>query len=138
MSKKLLQIEKQLEQALKTVRALLNGPDWSTMDTMDVIKETVAECYGVTVDNLHAKKKAVAFSVPRQVSMFLCCELTNNTNYHIGFAHGGRDHAATLYAKSNISNRCETEKDFKERVDKVRAVVQQRLQQVAGASSKTS
>lgn len=135
-SKKLLKVEKQLEQALKLVRALLNGPDWSAMDTMDVIKETVAECYGVTVEDINAKKKAVAFAVPRQVSMFLCCELTSNTNYHIGFAHGGRDHAATLYAKSNIQNRIDTDNKFKERVDKVRAVVQQRLQQVAGAAAK--
>ena len=73
------------------------------------IQQAVAEFYQIPPDEMKAKKRTRTISYPRQVAMYLCRELTEESLPTIGFAFGGRDHTTVLHACSKI--RADMEED---------------------------
>lgn len=51
-----------------------------------------------------SKTKTKNIAYPRQIAMYLCRELTDNTYPHIGTAFNGRDHTTVMHACTKISN----------------------------------
>ncbi|MGE5572489.1 MAG: chromosomal replication initiator protein DnaA [Bacillota bacterium] len=66
------------------------------------IQQAVAEFYQLSQDEMKAKKRTRTVSYPRQVAMYLCRELTEESLPTIGGAFGGRDHTTVLHACSKI------------------------------------
>ncbi len=66
------------------------------------IQQAVAEFYQMPPENMKAKTRTRTISYPRQVAMYLCRELTEESLPTIGLAFGGRDHTTVLHACSKI------------------------------------
>ncbi|ORU01140.1 Chromosomal replication initiator protein DnaA [Anaerovibrio sp. JC8] len=71
--------------------------------TMDVIQEVVANHFNLKIDDLNSSKRTKALAYPRQIAMYLCRELTNNSLPQIGDFFGGRDHTTVLHACNKIT-----------------------------------
>jgi len=72
------------------------GEDKAT--TSAAIMKQVADFYGLTVDDLSGVSRIHAIAQARQIAMYLCRELTNQSLPKIGQLFGGRDHSTVLYA----------------------------------------
>ena len=71
--------------------------------SMEVIESIVASHFGITVEDLHSKKRTRTIAFPRQIAMYLCRELTDTSLPRIGEFFGGRDHTTVLHACDKIS-----------------------------------
>ena len=68
------------------------------------ICKTVAEKYGISVDELISGGRARRFSRPRHIAIYLTKRLTALSQPDIGRAFGGRDHTSVLYAVRRVED----------------------------------
>jgi len=59
--------------------------------------------------------------MPRQVAMYLCCEMTDQSSTDIGRAFGGKDHSTVLHGRKKISKKVEEDPFFLELINKLQA-----------------
>lgn len=76
--------------------------DYSKTDLYNVtdiahIQKVVAEYYGITVEMLKGKKRTNNIAFPRQVAMYLCRMLTEESFIKIGLEFGARDHSTVMH-----------------------------------------
>lgn len=72
--------------------------------TVQQILTTTAEYFGLTVEQLCAKSRKKNLVDARQISMYLCRELTDKSLPDIGAAVGGRDHTTVIHATRKIGS----------------------------------
>lgn len=77
--------------------------------TIPIVQETIANYFKIKVDDLLCKKRTRNITYPRQIAMYLCRELTNESLPVIGQAFGGRDHSTVIHAFDKISKEKEKE-----------------------------
>ena len=67
------------------------------------IQDTVADYYGIPVEEMKGKRRDKHIVFPRQVSMYLIREETDSSLPVIGDAFSGRDHTTALHAIDKIT-----------------------------------
>ena len=77
--------------------------------TIEAVQAAVAAHYSVDIEDLKAKKRTRTVTLPRQVAMYLCRELTDASLPRIGQEFGGRDHTTVIHAFEKI--RAEAQKN---------------------------
>ena len=85
--------------------------------TPAVIIETVAKRYEVHPDDILGKKRSQEIVVPRQISIFICRELTELSTNAIGREFGGRDHTTILHSCEKVQKQMQTDAQFRRRVE---------------------
>ena len=75
------------------------------------------------LDDFAAKKRTKTIAYPRQIAMYLSRELTEYSLPKIGYEFGGRDHTTVIHAHEKISALMKTDKQLKQDVKKIRAVL---------------
>lgn len=93
------------------------SPDVQMPVTMDSIINIVAEHYNITVDDLKGSKKTRDLSHPRQVCMYLCCKMTDNSQQAIGKALCRNDHTTVRHGIKKIENDIQTDESLKNTID---------------------
>ncbi len=73
--------------------------------SMEAIKRAVAAHYGLSVDDIDCGSKRAPLALSRQVSMWMCRNMTGQSFPAIGRHHGGRDHTTAVYAVNRIGER---------------------------------
>ena len=92
-----------VEIAQNQLRDTINDPYSGTI-TIENIQKVVAEHYNVSVSDLKSKKKDRKFVIPRQISIYICCSLTEYSTTEIGNEFGGRDHTTIMHARDKFKN----------------------------------
>lgn len=86
--------------------------------SIDKIKEVVAQYFNLNVSEITSQRRLKNLTYPRQLAMFLCRELTNNTLSKVGEEFGNRDHTTVLHAyekiQKEIKENADTEKIYQE------------------------
>jgi chromosomal replication initiator protein len=100
------------------------NPGTSPALSVSSIQQIVAKEWGVTPEGLRSKTRTKTLTLPRQIAMFLTRELLGTQLMEIGSAFGGRDHSTVIHSIDKISQAFETDPAFKNRVDKVRSVLE--------------
>lgn len=77
-------------------------PDKKKEITIDYIIETVADHFHISTNDLLSSKRSNNISHPRQICMYLCCELTNNTLDIIKKHLNRKDHSTIIHGRDNI------------------------------------
>lgn len=72
--------------------------------TIDLVQKTVGDYFNLRIEEFKAKKRTRAVAFPRQIAMYLCRELTDNSLPKIGEEFGGRDHTTVIHAHEKISS----------------------------------
>lgn len=84
-----------------------------TKNNIQKIQQVVADYYNITVDDLKSKKRKASIAFPRQVAIYLCRTLTDESFPKIGIQFGGRDHSTIMHSVDKIDNEIKTNPQFK-------------------------
>jgi chromosomal replication initiator protein len=77
--------------------------------TIAEIQQTVADRFGLTVEQLVSSSRAAQVNWPRQLAIQLARDLTGASLPAIGREFGGRNHATVLHACKRVSERLKTD-----------------------------
>ncbi len=69
---------------------------------IDQVQQLVASNYNITVEDLKSKKRVASISVPRQIAMYICRTVLEESLPKIGIEFGGKDHTTVMYAVDKI------------------------------------
>ena len=86
--------------------------------SIETIKRVVAEKYNVELKDFSSKKRNENIAFPRQVAMYLACEMTDLVLKDIGEAFA-REHATVLHAKGKIGHMVQTDPYFNEALNQI-------------------
>jgi chromosomal replication initiator protein len=89
-----------LSLAKEVLSPLINTAD--RVVTPDLIRDTVAQYYQITVDDLGSKNNSKPIVQPRQIAMYLCKQLTNCSLPEIGKSFGGKHHSTVIHSINKI------------------------------------
>ena len=80
----------------------------SDIITIDHIVKATCEYFGVKKEELVGKKKSKEIVVPRQICIYLICDILGASMplVKIGEFFGGRDHTTIMHARDKISEEC--------------------------------
>ncbi|MDF1545309.1 MAG: chromosomal replication initiator protein DnaA [bacterium] len=87
------------------------------------IQVQTARRFDIEIEMMKAKKKTSRVVLARQVAMYLCRSLTDNSLKAIGESFGGRDHSTVIHACNLITDKMSQEPQFRERIDKIAATL---------------
>ncbi len=93
--------------------------------SVERIQEAVVDRFGITLQELTGDRRSQAIVYPRQVAMYLCRELTDNSLPKIGKKFGGRDHTTVIHATSKIAKLIKEDRSVYNLVQELTARVKQ-------------
>ena len=67
------------------------------------IQMVVSDYFHIKVEDLKGKKRSKSIAFPRQIAIYLCRTLTNESFPRIGGYFGGRDHSTIMHSYDKIS-----------------------------------
>lgn len=70
--------------------------------SIERIQQCVAEHFNLRPDSLIARNRRKEVARARQIAMYLCTEMTNNSLQSIGLHFGNRDHSTVIHARNSI------------------------------------
>lgn len=68
------------------------------------IQRIVCEYFKIDIEDLKGKKRSKDINYPRQIAIYLCREMTNESFPKMGTYFGGRDHSTIISAYQRIKN----------------------------------
>jgi len=106
-----------IELAQEVLKDILKNK--SKIITIPDIQKKVSQKYKISEDVLCSKRKTQEVALARQVAMYLCRHLTNNSLKVIGESFGGRDHSTVIHACGLVADNLKKDYDFKIKVDEI-------------------
>ena len=94
--------------------------------TASTIMVVTTEFFGVTIDDLCGPGKTKALAQARQISMYLCRELTDLSLPKIGQTFGGRDHTTVMHADKKIRKEMAERRRVYDQVQELTSRIKQR------------
>jgi chromosomal replication initiator protein len=91
--------------------------------TIEGISVTVADYYGITVDEIVSKNRSRRIARPRQLVMYLAREETKASLPQVGKALGNRDHTTVLYGCDKIEDLMETDQSLRRDVLEIKTLL---------------
>ena len=110
-----------LKFAKKILKDVIKSGDFNV--SCETIKKKVCKKYGIKITDIESKKRTRDLTVPRQVAMYLCKELTDTSYPKIGDAFGGRDHSTVVYAYEKISSEIKTNSALADDIEDLRNMI---------------
>lgn len=86
----------------------------------ETIKIIVSNYFNISISDLESKNRKKEFTIPRQIAMFLCRELTGDSLPKIGELFGGKDHSTVLHACRKIKKLEETDNYIKISIEEIK------------------
>ena len=86
---------------------------------VDQVQQVVAAHYNITVEDLKSKKRNANISVPRQVAMYICRIVLEESLPKIGMEFGGKDHTTVMHSVDKIKKEITNDASFKNEIDKL-------------------
>ena len=83
--------------------------------SVEQIQEAVSQYFHITRQDILGKKRTKDILIPRQIAMYLSCELTDSSLPKIGKDFGGKDHTTVMHSRDRIQNLMQ--KDEQVRID---------------------
>lgn len=84
--------------------------------TSDKIKKIVGEHFNLSTESLKSKSRKREIVMARQISMFLCKNMTKLPLKTIGDEFGGRDHSTVIYSCKTVQDLIDTNTQFKDTI----------------------
>ena len=84
------------------------------------IQKIVSEYFQISVEDIRSKKRSSNISFPRQIAMYLCRNMTNESFPKIGTEFGGKDHSTVMHSVEKIENEIKINKDLANIIEKLK------------------
>lgn len=78
------------------------------------IQRVVCDYYKISIEQMKGKNRNNSVNFPRQIAIYLCRELTNESFPKIGSYFGGRNHSTIISADNRIRKELTTNENLKE------------------------
>jgi len=88
-------------------------------NSVQKIQQIVSDYFKVTIDDLKSKKRLANITHPRQIAMYLCRRLTDESFPRIGMYFGGRDHSTVVHSCNKIEKEIKLNNSFKEMIENI-------------------
>ena len=113
-----------LDMAKEVLRDIL--PEEENPDiTIEHIMNTTADYFNITVKQLVSPNRSRQLVIARQICMYLCRELTDESLPTISNAFGGRHHSTTIHSLEKIKKLMEEKRDIYNAVQKLTNKIKQ-------------
>jgi len=80
--------------------------------TIESITNHICKFYNVELNDLIGKKRSKHINMPRQIAMYLCRKMTDESFLKIGMFFGGRNHTTVIHACEKVEKMREEDKSF--------------------------
>ena len=104
-----------LEIAQKQLQTIIS-PDKPREVTPQLILEIVSDHFQISLDDMISRKKQKSISEPRQIVMYLCRELTDESQSTIGMLLGGKDHTTVKHGAEKIAELVQNSEEMRETI----------------------
>ena len=84
------------------------------------IQRVVCDYFKVNIEELKGKKRNQTINYPRQVAIYLCRTMTNESFPKIGSYFGGRDHSTIMSAYQKICDELQNNQNLKEVINELK------------------
>ena len=84
------------------------------------IQKIVSEYFQISVEDIKSKKRSSNISFPRQIAMYLCRTMLNESFPKIGTEFGGKDHTTVMHSVDKIENEIKVNKDLYNIIEKLK------------------
>ena len=105
-----------VEFAEETLKDLIS-PDAKKEVTPELIIQIVADHFGISPADILSSKRSADIVYPRQITMYLCRQMTNVALHGIGKALGNRDHTTIIHGADKIAKEVLVNETTKNTVD---------------------
>lgn len=85
------------------------------------IQKAVADYYNITVETLKSKKRSANIAFPRQVAMYMCRTLTDESFPRIALEFGGRNHTTVIHDCNKIEKDLKSNTQLKEIINEIKS-----------------
>lgn len=108
-----------LDLAIEVLKDFVNK-GYSEKNNINRIQRIVAEHFQVSVDDLKSKKRSSNLAFPRQVAMYLCRKLTDESYPKIGIEFGGKDHSTVIHSVEKIEKEILVNRELENIIEKLK------------------
>ena len=108
-----------LDLAIEVLKDYVNK-GYSEKNNINRIQRIVAEHFQISVDDMKSKKRSANLAFPRQVAMYLCRKLTNESFPKIGIEFGGKDHSTVMHSVEKIEKEMLSNKELANIIEKLK------------------
>lgn len=92
-------------------------PDENKKITSELIVNVVAEHYNITPEEIKSKKRDSKYAFPRQVAMYLCRHMTNDSLMDVAKMLGKKDHSTVINGCKRITKEMEESDSVRNSID---------------------
>ena len=88
--------------------------------TSEKIISVVADHFGLRTSDLTSEKKNKSLAYPRQIAMFLCCDMLSESLKTVASSLGKKDHSTVIYGRDKIKKELEHDESLRNTIDVIR------------------
>ena len=86
---------------------------------IEQVQQAVASHYNIAVEDIRGKKRVTNVSVPRQIAMYICRVVLEETLPKIGAEFGGKNHTTVMHSVTKIKKEMEKDDGLRSEVEKI-------------------
>ena len=110
-----------IEMAEKAINDVVTKKD--KVLSLELIQETIAKYFNITVEELKGVKRSNDVTFPRQIAMYLCRNVAQLPLTKIGEGFGKRDHTTVIHACNKIEKEIQNNVSTKRIVESVKNIL---------------
>ena len=112
-----------LNLAIEALKDYTNSGVVSDKNDIRKIQKAVAEYFQISLEDLVSKKRNANLAFPRQVAMYLCRTLTNESFPKIGTEFGGKDHSTVIHSCEKIEQQMKLNKELVKTIESIKKTI---------------
>ena len=86
---------------------------------IDQVQQIVSQNYNVSIEDLKSKKRVANIALARQISMYLCRVVLEESLPKIGIEFGGKNHTTVMHSVEKIKKEIAKNKNFEMEINKL-------------------
>ncbi len=108
-----------LEFAMEALRDFTRKDAVTDQNNIRRIQKIVANFYNISFEDMKSKKRTPNLAIPRQVAMYLCRKLTDESFERIGIEFSGKNHATVIHACNKIEREMKINRDLNDAINNI-------------------
>ena len=94
-------------------------PDQRREISPSLIIDVVAEHFNISKEDITSKKRNSEYVLPRQIIMYLCRHMTENSLQMIAAHLGKKDHTTVIHGVEKIEEKIQTDEDLRNKIETI-------------------
>ena len=109
-----------LDFAMEALRDFTKKDAVTDQNNIRRIQKSMANFYNISFEDMKSKKRTPNLAIPRQVAMYLCRKLTDESFERIGIEFSGKNHATVIHACNKIEREMKINADLNDAINNIK------------------